>query len=99
MDRETAIEFTERIEAAFVLMGGVSGFLKTRLDQADFNEVMDKWGEIILELDLGVLEVIYRAHPDLRPEGMTPVARLGVGSGWRGPKQTDGAEPDEDANN
>ncbi len=94
MDRETAIEFTKRIEAAFALMGGVSGFLQPLLDQADFRSVMDTWGQIIMELDLGVLEVIYRAHPDLRPEGMAPVTPLGAGCGWRRPnRNVDGAGP------
>lgn len=81
MNREMAIEFTRRIEAAFALMGDVSGFIRPRLDQADFSKVMDAWGQIIMELDLGVLEVIYRAHPDLRPEGMPPVTPLGSGCG------------------
>jgi len=93
VDRDTAIEFTKRIEAVFVLMGGLGDFLKPRLDHDDFRHVMDKWGRIVMELDLGVLEVIYRAHPDLRPDGMTPVAPLGAEGASRKP----GAEPDDDS--
>jgi len=67
MDRETAIEFTRRIESAFKHMGTAIEFVKPHLDDSDLREFGDVWGSIVCELDLGVLEVIYRAYPDLRP--------------------------------
>ena len=79
MDRQTAVEFVTRIEAVFEQLGWVIPFLRDRLEEEDMQVLSDAWGKIIGELDLGVLEVIYRAHPDLRPEGMEPVAPLGEG--------------------
>jgi hypothetical protein len=81
MDRETAAEFVKRIELAFAHLDESLEFLRPRLDDADLRAFGGLWGQIVSELDLGVLEVIYRAHPDLRPEGMTPVIPLGVGGG------------------
>ena len=81
VDRETAVEFVTRIESVFEQLGWVIPFLKDRLEDEDVAVVAEAWGKIIGDLDLGVLEVIYRAHPDLRPEGMVPVAPLGAGEG------------------
>jgi hypothetical protein len=81
MDRETAIEFVKRIELAFAHLDESLKFLRPRLDDDDMQAFGDLWGQIVSELDLGVLEVIYLAHPDLRPEDMAPVAPLGVGEG------------------
>jgi hypothetical protein len=81
MDRETAVEFVKRIELAFAHLGESAQLLRTRLDEDEFGAFADLYGRIISELDLGVLEVIYRAHPDLRPEGMTPVPPLAAGEG------------------
>jgi len=78
MDRETAVEFAKRIEKVFAQLGWVIPFLRDRLEDEDLRVVAHAWGQIIAELDLGVLEVIYRAHPDLRPEGMVPVTPLGA---------------------
>jgi len=79
MDRETAIEFVKRIELAFARLDESLEFLRPRLDESDLHAFGGLWRQIVSELDLGVLEVIYRAHPDLRPEGMTPVVPLGAG--------------------
>ncbi len=79
MDRETAVEFVKRIERAFACLDESLEFLRPRLDEEDLHAFGGLWRQIVSELDLGVLEVIYRAHPDLRPEGMTPVVPLGAG--------------------
>jgi hypothetical protein len=69
----------KRIELAFAGLDESLEFLRPRLDEADLQAFGGLWRQIVSELDLGVLEVIYRAHPDLRPEGMTPVVPLGAG--------------------
>jgi hypothetical protein len=79
MDRDTAVEFAKRIELAFSHLDESLQFLRTRLDGEDLQAFAELWRQVVSELDLGVLEVIYRAHPDLRPEGMTPVPPLGAG--------------------
>ena len=79
MDRETAHEFQKRIELAFAEMGKLEVFLRPRLSKDDFRVFLDSFGEVICQLDLGILEVLYRAHPDLRPEGMRAVTPLGAG--------------------
>jgi hypothetical protein len=83
MDRETAIEFQKRIELVFKDMGPINEFLRPRLNADDFRTFAETWGNIICELDLGILEVIYRAYPDLRPNGMIPVTPLGAACGLR----------------
>ena len=79
MDRETAEDFVRRIENVFEQLGWVIPFLRDRLEDEDLATLSDAWAKIIGELDLGVLEVIYRAHPDLRPEGMPEAEPLGEG--------------------
>jgi hypothetical protein len=79
MDRETAIEFEKRIESAFRQMAEVIEFLRPRLGDGDYRTFGELWGSIICELDLGVLEVVYRAYPELRPEGISAVTPLGSG--------------------
>ena len=79
MDRRTAEEIAGRIENVFAAMDPLVSFLRERLEPDDLDAVREAFSRIIAELDLGVLEVIYRAHPDLRPEGMVPVTPLGSG--------------------
>lgn len=76
MNRETAIEFVKRIETAFTYLDESLQFLRTRLDDDDLSQIGELWREVVSELDLGVLEVIYRAHPDLRPPDMPPAPPL-----------------------
>ena len=78
MDRALAEEFTKRIELAFAHMEQAAQLLRDRLDEDDLRAFAERWSQAIGELDLGVLELIYRAHPDLRPEGMTPTPPLSV---------------------
>lgn len=85
MDRETAIEFVKRIDLVFAEMSNAMRLVQTRLHEDDAQAFAASWSRIIGELDLGVLEVIYRAHPDLRPEGMAPVAPLSAGDGRQEP--------------
>jgi len=79
MDRRTAEEIAGRIENVFAAMDPLVPFLRERLEPDDLDAVREAFSRIVAELDLGVLEVIYRAHPDLRPEGMVPVTPLGAG--------------------
>jgi hypothetical protein len=81
MDRGTAVEFAKRIELAFAHLDEGLRFLRPRLDDDDMQAFAELWRQVVSELDLGVLEVIYQAHPDLRPEGMTPVPPLAEGEG------------------
>jgi hypothetical protein len=81
MDRETAVEFANRIERAFAHLDQSLQFLRTRLDEDDLLAFADLWRPVVSELDLGVLEVIYRAHPDLRPQDMPPVPPLAEDEG------------------
>jgi len=101
MDRDTAIEFEKRIELAFKQMEEISAFLRSRLDASDFRTFADLWGGVICDLDLGILEVVYRAYPDLRPNGMRPVTPLGeacavdlspAGQDRDGPRPSDASE-------
>jgi hypothetical protein len=77
MDRETAIEFVKRIELAFAHMGEAGELVKSHVSEDALRKFSDMWGRAIIEIDLGVLEVIYRAHPDLRPAGMVATIPLG----------------------
>ena len=100
MDHDTAVEFEKRIGLVFQQMDKASEFLRSRLDRSDFRTFADAWGEIVCELDLGILEVIYRAHPDLRPDGMISVAPLGAGCRLYAPKpDADRDEPRPTENN
>ena len=97
MNREMAVEFIPRVETAFALLRDWSAGLLSRFEQAELRTALQPLGQPIMELDPGVLEVIYRAQPDLRPEGRAPVTPLGAGCAWRGPKRdVGGAGSNED---
>jgi hypothetical protein len=68
--------------------------LALSIEKEDFLLFTDALGDINYELDFGVLEVLYRAHPDLRPSGMVPVTPLGAGCPVRASKQS--ADGDEE---
>jgi hypothetical protein len=65
--RDTALEFIKRIERAMGTLGEAGEALRAVLAKDDFRIFADAVGAIVGELDLGVLEIIYRCHPDLRP--------------------------------
>jgi hypothetical protein len=81
MNREMAVVIVSRIEGAFGHMNEAIRFLQTRLDEEDLEAFHGLWSPIVSELDLGVLEVIYRTFPDLRPEGIAPAPPLAAGEG------------------
>ena len=68
--RETAIEFIKRIENAMKSIGDAGEALRPALAKDHFRTFAEAFGKAVSELDLGVLEVIYRCHPDLRPNDM-----------------------------
>jgi hypothetical protein len=74
--RDTATEFIKRIELAMNGLNKAGEALRPVLTEKHFRIFIDAFGAAIGELDLGVLEIIYRCHPDLRPAGMTKVSTL-----------------------
>jgi hypothetical protein len=74
--RDTAIEFIKRIELTMNGLGEAGEALRPVLTKEQFRIFATAFADAIGELDLGVLEIIYRCHPDLRPEGMTKVMTL-----------------------
>jgi hypothetical protein len=68
--RDTAIEFIKRIDNAMKLLGQAGETLQPLLAEDHYRIFLDAFGLAIGELDLGVLEIIYRCHPDLRPNDM-----------------------------
>lgn len=74
--RDTAIEFIKRIELAMNGLNKAGEALRPVLTKGQFRIFVEAFGAAIGELDLGVLEIIYRCHPDLRPAGMTKVSTL-----------------------
>jgi hypothetical protein len=75
--RDTALEFIKRIERAMRSLGEAGEALSAILAKDDFRVFAEALGAVVGELDLGVLEIIYRCHPDLRPSDMpkTPTLR------------------------
>ena len=70
IERDTAIEFIKRINNAMKGLGEAGDALRPSLAKDQFRIFAAAFGAAVSELDLGVLEIIYRCHPDLRPEGM-----------------------------
>jgi hypothetical protein len=68
--RDTAIEVIKRIEAAFSRLGEAGKALHPILENDQYRIFAEAFGAAIVELDLGVLEIVYRCHPDLRPTNM-----------------------------
>ena len=74
--RETAIEFAKRVELAMSIFFSSTDALRPFMSKEQFRTCSQALGEAIAELDFGVLEIIYRCHPDLRPDGMKKVFTL-----------------------
>lgn len=70
--RDTAIEFIKRIEHAMKTLGDAGEALRPSLAKDQFRIFAAAFGAAVSELDLGVLEIIYRCHTDLRPKDMPP---------------------------
>ena len=68
--RDTAIEFVKRIDNAMKSLGDAGEALRPSLAKDHFRIFAEAFGAAVSELDLGVLEIIYRCHPDLRPSDM-----------------------------
>ena len=68
--RDTAIEFIKRIDNAMKSLGDAGEALWPLLAKDHFRIFAEAFGAAVSELDLGVLEIVYRCHPDLRPDDM-----------------------------
>ena len=68
--RDTAIEFIKRIDNAMKSLSDAGEALRPSLAKDHFRIFAEAFGTAVSELDLGVLEIIYRRHPDLRPNDM-----------------------------
>lgn len=68
IEREAAVEFDKRVNLALKYLFAAATELKNRIDPEHFQVYARALGHASRELDLGVLEPIYRAHPDLRPD-------------------------------
>lgn len=68
--RATASEFIKRIDAAMKSLADAGEALRPILSKDQFRIFADAFGSAIGQLDLGVLEIIYRCHPDLRLRDM-----------------------------
>lgn len=68
IDKDVAIEFDKRVNLALRYLFTAATELKDRIDPEHFRVYAKALGHASRELDLGVLEPIYRNHPDLRPD-------------------------------
>lgn len=68
IDRDAAIEFDKRVNLALRHLFAAATELKACIDPEHFQVYAKALGHASRELDMGVLEPIYRAHPGLRPD-------------------------------
>jgi hypothetical protein len=95
IDRDTAVEFVKRINAATDYLMKTMDALKATISESDHRTVVAAILRADSDLDLGVLEIIYRCHPDLRPEGHTRVVTLReMDNGARPRKRPDSSTSD-----
>jgi hypothetical protein len=68
IDRETAVAFDKRINLALRYLFVAGTEVRDKIDPK-YAHIYDRaLGHACQELDGGVLELIYQAHPDLRPD-------------------------------
>jgi hypothetical protein len=67
IERATAVEFDERVNLALKHLFAAATELKGSIDPEHFQTFARALAHACRELDMGVLEPIYRVHPDLRP--------------------------------
>jgi hypothetical protein len=68
IERDAAVEFDERVNLALRYLFAAATELKERIDPEHFQVYARALAHATRQLDMGVLEPIYRAHPDLRPD-------------------------------
>ncbi|RDJ21602.1 hypothetical protein DWF00_24890 [Bosea caraganae] len=68
IDRETAVEFDKRINLALRYLFLAGNEVRGHIEREQSKALDRALGRACAELDSGVLELIYRAHPDLRPD-------------------------------
>jgi hypothetical protein len=76
ISREIAVEFLKRIDLATKGLFDAGEALRGNLSQEHFRILAEALANALIELDLGIAEIIYRCHPDLRPEDCVAVATL-----------------------
>ena len=68
IDRETAIQFDKSINLALRYLFIAGNDVRGRIDPK-YSQILDRAiARASSELDGGVLELVYRAYPDLRPD-------------------------------
>jgi hypothetical protein len=72
MDRETAIDLEATITRVLSRLFDAAEALRPRLSKDEFRVLAEALTDATAELDLRILETIYRAYPDLRPEAGRP---------------------------
>jgi hypothetical protein len=75
MDRENAVKINELIEKMIGLANQVLYIANNADDEENKKRVQKALGTAITELDLDVLEPIYKQFPDLRPNGLEEVKK------------------------
>jgi phosphoserine phosphatase len=73
MDRENAVKINELIEKMIGIANQVMYITNNAGDEENKKRVQKALGTAITELDLDVLEPIYKQFPDLRPDGLEEI--------------------------
>lgn len=73
MDRETAVRVSVAADAVLSSVGALLDAINQSCDQETRKRVQLALGTVIAEVDLEILEPIYKQYPDLRPGGLEEI--------------------------
>ena len=73
MNKENAVKINELVEQMFALANEVLYIANNTYGEESRKKVQRALGMAIAEIDLEVLEPIYKQFPELRPPGMVEV--------------------------
>ena len=70
MDKETVLKIVKHIDAMFEQANETLYLINNHASEGTRKRFQEVLGTAIAEIDIELLEPIYRQFPDLRPEGM-----------------------------
>jgi hypothetical protein len=73
MDKDTAVRVTRHVEAMIDQANEVLHLVNNSCPQDERGRFQQVLGTAVAEIDLELLEPIYKQFPDLRPDGMEEI--------------------------
>jgi ubiquinone/menaquinone biosynthesis C-methylase UbiE len=68
---EVAVKVAEALREAYRVLDDSAALVRERCSEAETKHYLQQVGNVLYELIFRMMEPLYRAHPELKPEGWT----------------------------